>query len=449
MDDYVSKPVTPEELERVLRRWVGAPTAPAEKAVAATPAAGEAPRRGDRGQPDVVDDDGTLMDEVVPRSSRSRPSASRPSARRPRATRRSSRRAAHSFLGSCGNLGARRMADLCARLECSPLGLDRGRGRDRAHPRGGVRGGPAPPRGPARPAPEAGRPGLRRHAVVIRDALRAVVEALFRVLFTYDCVGEEKIPPSAARDRANHPSYLDPVLLSLQVKRPILSWPGTLSSARPSSGLSCASSGLPRGRAPGRGSEVLRSAEAARPRGEPRRHLPGGQALARGLDGEELPRGGGRLALETGAPLVPATIRGRSGRGPTSGPCPGPRRSVVRYHDPIDPAPYRPRGGGGHDRTSSRSCGGGWRRRSCRVKADRRSRPSTARRRRGRALRAVPALGLALLVFWKTRSFALIGPAYATSATCCSTCSRCPSALTKWIRNGPPLPPSWSSTAGG
>jgi HPt (histidine-containing phosphotransfer) domain-containing protein len=26
-------------------------------------------------------------------------------------------RAAHSFLGSCGNLGCRRMADLCARLE--------------------------------------------------------------------------------------------------------------------------------------------------------------------------------------------------------------------------------------------------------------------------------------------------------------------------------------------
>jgi HPt (histidine-containing phosphotransfer) domain-containing protein len=26
-------------------------------------------------------------------------------------------REAHSFLGSCGNIGARRMADLCARLE--------------------------------------------------------------------------------------------------------------------------------------------------------------------------------------------------------------------------------------------------------------------------------------------------------------------------------------------
>ena len=40
MDDYVSKPVTPEALEAVLRRWVGAPAAPAEKAAAAAAAAG-------------------------------------------------------------------------------------------------------------------------------------------------------------------------------------------------------------------------------------------------------------------------------------------------------------------------------------------------------------------------------------------------------------------------
>jgi 1-acyl-sn-glycerol-3-phosphate acyltransferase len=57
---------------------------------------------------------------------------------------------------------------------------------------------------------------------LIRDALRAVLEALFRVLFTYDCVGEEKLPAAGgAVISANHPSYLDPVLLSLQVKRPI------------------------------------------------------------------------------------------------------------------------------------------------------------------------------------------------------------------------------------
>ncbi|HEX9186581.1 MAG TPA: 1-acyl-sn-glycerol-3-phosphate acyltransferase, partial [Vicinamibacteria bacterium] len=57
---------------------------------------------------------------------------------------------------------------------------------------------------------------------MIRAALRAVVEALFRVLFTYDCTGEEKIPAEGgAVVCANHPTYLDPILLSLQVKRPI------------------------------------------------------------------------------------------------------------------------------------------------------------------------------------------------------------------------------------
>ena len=49
-----------------------------------------------------------------------------------------------------------------------------------------------------------------------------LAEALCRVLFTYDCVGEEKIPAQGGVViAANHPSYMDPVLLSLQVARPI------------------------------------------------------------------------------------------------------------------------------------------------------------------------------------------------------------------------------------
>ena len=56
----------------------------------------------------------------------------------------------------------------------------------------------------------------------MRTAVRAVLEALFRVLFTYDCLDEEKIPPEGpAVIASNHPSYLDPVRLSLQVERPI------------------------------------------------------------------------------------------------------------------------------------------------------------------------------------------------------------------------------------
>ena len=56
----------------------------------------------------------------------------------------------------------------------------------------------------------------------MRRLVMTFAEALFRVLFTYDCVGEEKIPAEGGVVvAANHPSYLDPVLLSLPVARPI------------------------------------------------------------------------------------------------------------------------------------------------------------------------------------------------------------------------------------
>ncbi|PYQ54253.1 MAG: 1-acyl-sn-glycerol-3-phosphate acyltransferase, partial [Acidobacteria bacterium] len=56
----------------------------------------------------------------------------------------------------------------------------------------------------------------------MRRILTAAIEALFRVLFTYDCVGVENVPARGpAVVAANHPSYLDPILLSLQVPRPI------------------------------------------------------------------------------------------------------------------------------------------------------------------------------------------------------------------------------------
>ena len=117
MDDYVSKPVTPEDLERVLRRWVGAPAAPAERAAAEPSSAGGLLDEGIVASLMAVDDDGTLIDEVVATFVKIAPVRLGAIRRAAKGNAAQLERAAHSFLGSCGNLGCRRMADLCARLE--------------------------------------------------------------------------------------------------------------------------------------------------------------------------------------------------------------------------------------------------------------------------------------------------------------------------------------------
>jgi PAS domain S-box-containing protein len=117
MDDYVTKPVTPEGLEAVLRRWVGAATAPAERAAAEPPAEGALLDESVVMSLMSVDDDGTLMDEVVATFLRIAPARLAAIRKAARGNPALLEREAHSFLGSCGNIGARRMAELCARLE--------------------------------------------------------------------------------------------------------------------------------------------------------------------------------------------------------------------------------------------------------------------------------------------------------------------------------------------
>jgi CheY-like chemotaxis protein/HPt (histidine-containing phosphotransfer) domain-containing protein/anti-sigma regulatory factor (Ser/Thr protein kinase) len=117
MDDYVSKPVTPEALEAVLRKWVGAPSAPAERAAAAPAAAGQLLDEAIVQNLMSVDDDGTLMDEIVATFLRIAPARLTAIKKAARGNPAALEREAHSFLGSCGNIGARRMAELCARLE--------------------------------------------------------------------------------------------------------------------------------------------------------------------------------------------------------------------------------------------------------------------------------------------------------------------------------------------
>jgi two-component system sensor histidine kinase/response regulator len=117
MDDYVTKPVTPEALEAVLRRWVGNAAAPAERAASVAPAPGGFLDEAIVGSLMSVDDDGSLMDEVVATFLKIAPVRLGAIRKAARGNAVQLERAAHSFLGSCGNLGCRRMADLCARLE--------------------------------------------------------------------------------------------------------------------------------------------------------------------------------------------------------------------------------------------------------------------------------------------------------------------------------------------
>jgi hypothetical protein len=121
MDDYVSKPVTPEALEEVLTRWIRSqgPQGRAPSSTAPTPDETSGPL--DEEIIDgllQIDEDGTLMVELVETFLRLAPA--RLAALQKAAadgTAAPLERAAHSFLGSCGNLGCRRMADLCAKLE--------------------------------------------------------------------------------------------------------------------------------------------------------------------------------------------------------------------------------------------------------------------------------------------------------------------------------------------
>lgn len=179
----------------------------------------------------------------------------------------------------------------------------------------------------------------------MRDTLRAVFEALFKVLFSYDCHGEEQLPASGpAVVAANHPSFLDPLLLSLQVRRPIrfMAWDRLF--RLPGLGALIRLFGaFPVDLRRGRGRLAYDAAKRLVLAGEIVGIFPEGQRSTSGWLEPELRAGAARLALETGAPLFPVTIAGAHRAWPRTRLVPHPARIRVRYHAPIDPGPYRDR----------------------------------------------------------------------------------------------------------
>jgi hypothetical protein len=169
--------------------------------------------------------------------------------------------------------------------------------------------------------------------------------------------------------------------------------------------------------------------------------FPEGKRSREGWLEPTLREGAVRLALETGAPLVPATIVGAFRAWPHFRLLPKLARISVRFHDPIDPAPYRSL----PEEDAVAALQAELRRRVERtllpgVKADRRidalyRQPAPW----PRWYEALPPLGLALVVFGRTRSLPEVLPAYGYVLYLLADHFLIPpSRLAKWVRNASP-----------
>jgi 1-acyl-sn-glycerol-3-phosphate acyltransferase len=278
----------------------------------------------------------------------------------------------------------------------------------------------------------------------MRGALLSPIEALFRVLFEYDCFGEEHVPPEGpAVVAANHPSYLDPVLLSLQVRRPIrfMAWDRLF--AVPLLGAVIRALGaFPVDTRKGQGRTAYEQAKALVLAGDVVGIFPEGRRSTTGWMEPALREGAARLAYETGAPLVPATITGAFRAWPHFKLLPRPARIRVRFHPPIDSQAFR---------DLPEEAGIAALQAELRRRVERTLMPGVRADARRHALYAesapwprgheyLPALCLALLVFWRTRSFAAAAPAYAYLLYLFVDLLVLPQRrLVKWIRNALPI----------
>jgi len=250
----------------------------------------------------------------------------------------------------------------------------------------------------------------------MRDVLEILLEAFFRLFFTYDCSGTEKLPSTGpVIIAANHPSYLDPILLSLEMERPIrfMAWDG-LFRVPFLGALMQAFGAFPVDVRTGQGHEAFEKAKDLILSGEVVGIFPEGKRSRTGWMEPHLRAGAARLAWETGALLIPATITGAFRAWPHYRSFPRPAHVQVRFHDPIDLKPYRdlsepeavPALLAELRRRVERSLLPG-------VKAD--LRIGVLYRHPApwpRSHESLPPLALALLVFWKTRSLLEVLPAY-------------------------------------
>jgi 1-acyl-sn-glycerol-3-phosphate acyltransferase len=165
---------------------------------------------------------------------------------------------------------------------------------------------------------------------------KLIIYSLFRVLFTVEHHGVENVPEEGAVIIAgNHPSYLDPVLVGLPIRRKIrfMAWDALFRI--PLLGQVIRAMGaFPVDIRKGRGESAYHQARRVLESGEVLGIFPEGQRSDQAAMGD-LRAGVARLAIETGAPIVPVTIGGAMRAWPKWKLLPRSAKIVVRYHEPI------------------------------------------------------------------------------------------------------------------
>ncbi len=170
----------------------------------------------------------------------------------------------------------------------------------------------------------------------MQNVLKLLALPLFKVLFAVEYHGLENVPKEGAIILAgNHPSYLDPVLVMLPVRRTIryMAWDALFKI--PALGwLIRALGAFPVDIRKGKGESAFQEACRVLKDGYALGIFPEGQRSEQGPMGE-LKTGVARLAIETDAVIVPITIGGASRAWPKWRLLPKPARIIVRYHAPI------------------------------------------------------------------------------------------------------------------
>lgn len=166
--------------------------------------------------------------------------------------------------------------------------------------------------------------------------IKLVLYPLFRILFSVEYHGLKNVPASGAVILAgNHPSYLDPILVLLPIDRPIRFMAWDLLFKIPLLGAIIRALGaFPVDLRKGKGEAAFQQALRVLGENEALGIFPEGQRSEQGPMGE-LRTGVARLAIESGAPIVPITIGGASRAWPKWKLLPKPAKLVVRFHEPL------------------------------------------------------------------------------------------------------------------